>query len=166
MSENTVEGAVSDAKSLARNEKFSSDQLRGITDFNAAVALAQEVTGGVEQASDVLGDGFALLPTDGKGTLVGVPLLILAYNFSEGDNGEFVTLRVITKDNRKLIVNDGSTGIRDQLKDYDSRSQGRSLYVANGFRRSDYQYDDVNQKTGEIKKKNATTFYLDTSAAV
>lgn len=164
MSETIANGDVQDgAQSLARVERFSAEDLRSI-DFNSAVQLAQDTYGvAVAVVSDVLGDGFALVKTEDKGRLEGVPLLVLAYNFSEGEQGEFVTMRIVTKNDDKLIVNDGSTGLCQQMRDWDKQNGGnpRALFVPNGFRRSDYEYTDP--ATG--RKRPATTFYLDTSAA-
>jgi hypothetical protein len=105
------------------------------------------------------GTGFEVLDKDAKGQLVGVPFIILDWVINEGDFGEFVSLRLVTQDNRKLIVNDGSTGIAKQVREMAEAGEQRAVYVKKGLRRSDYEYTDKNGA-----KKPATTFYLDTSA--
>jgi hypothetical protein len=115
--------------------------------------------GDIVSASEY-GTGFEVLDKDAKGQLVGVPFIILDWVINnEGDFGEFVSLRIVTQDNRKLIVNDGSTGIAKQIREIAEAGELRALYVKKGLRRSDYEYTEKNGA-----KKPATTFYLDTSA--
>lgn len=143
---------------------FTRESLVAITNFDDALALAMSAAGVTSPAelplaSDVLGDGFALL--EDKSALVGVPLVILEWTFHESDKGgagsEFVTARVVTKDGGKYIVNDGGSGIAAQLRGFET-DNGRVLpiLVEKGFRRSDY----IHPEHGA-----ATTFYLDTAAA-
>jgi hypothetical protein len=106
-----------------------------------------------------LGTGWAILNNKDKARLAGVPMLILNYQFNEGDNGEFVSVEVLTNTER-LIVNDGSTGIYRQLKELAESGELRAIYCKHGLRESKYEYEDP--KTGE--KKPASTFYIDTSA--
>lgn len=91
-----------------------------------------------------------------KAHLVGVPFVGLRWRFNAGDAGEFVSLEVITEDGRRLIINDGSTGIYRQLKRLTDET-GRTTGIAckKGLRRSDYTYTD---EKGESRP--ATTFYL------
>lgn len=143
---------------------FSRDELMAITNFDDAVRLATEVHGQIVAADQELGDGFALLTKEQKNLLCGVPLLLMEWKFRGGDFGNFVTLRVIARNPdgsvSKYIVNDGSTGIAEQLADYQTNT-GRTggMFVGKGFRRSDYEV-----MIGE-ELKAATTFYLDTSKA-
>lgn len=143
---------------------FSRDELMGITNFDDAVRLATEVHGQIVAADRELGDGFALLSKEQKNLLCGVPLLLLEWKFRGGDFGNFVTLRVIARNPdasvSKYILNDGSTGIAEQLADY-QKNTGRTggMFVGKGLRRSDYEVDI----DGDMKA--ASTFYLDTSQA-
>lgn len=143
---------------------YSRDELMGITSFDDAVRIATEVHGSLTYADQELGDGFALLSKEQKNLLCGVPLLLLEWKFRGGDFGNFVTLRVIARNPdgnvSKYIVNDGSTGIAEQLADY-QQNTGRTggMFVGKGFRRSDYEV-----MIGE-ELKSASTFYLDTSKA-
>lgn len=122
------------------------------------ILKALEGAGEVMSAAE-LGNGWGVLGSKEKGRLVGVPLLVLSYQFNEGDNGEFVSAQVVTNSER-LIVNDGSTGIYQQLKDLAENGETRAIYCKHGLRRSDYTYTDPKTK----EEKEATTFYLDTSA--
>lgn len=142
-------------------------QYRAINSFEEALELAKEQYGDIQAASSAIGDGFALLTTDQKQQLVGVACLFLSWSFSAsevGERGEFVTARVVTSDGRKVVVNDGSSGVYQQLKDYTTES-GRDggLIVARGLRRSDYTYTVTDGKDAG-KEKPATTYYLDTAA--
>lgn len=142
--------------------RFSDDDLRAITSFDDAAALLAQNELPVVAADQVMGNGFAIL--DDKSNLCGVPLLFLSWNFNQGEHGPFVSAHVIAQVKgmnvpAKFILNDGSTGIYEQLKAYtDKTSKSAGLLVKRGLRRSDYQYDDNGTQ------KNATTFYLDTSA--
>jgi hypothetical protein len=138
--------------------------LIGIESWEDAISLANEL-GTLVDATDVLGNGFEILDTKDKGQLVGVPMLFLSWRFNDGDNGEFVSALVVLKVGngiRKVVLNDGSTGIKEQLKsftfDYAPKKLGgqkfSGLVAKNGLRRSDY--------TIEIdgKESAATTFYI------
>jgi hypothetical protein len=100
-------------KSLARAEKFSDANLREVQTFEQAFALAEEAWGEVIDISKELGNGFMLV-TD-KSVLIDVPFVILSFAFNEGTWGTFTSVAVVTKDNRKFIFNDGSTGVCEQL---------------------------------------------------
>lgn len=139
--------------------RIGEDELRGIRSFEDARALAHAVDGGILDIADSeLSTGFAVLDTDSKARLVGVPLVILDWRFQIGDKGEFVSLVVVTKSNEKLIINDGSTGIRDQMKRF--TGEPRALGLRHGLRVSEYDYTD--KTTKEVSR--AKTYYLDTSA--
>lgn len=140
---------------------FSDQELRelnGFDDFTKLIASRSDVE--VIDAAKVIGDGFTL--TDNKRQLIDVPFLIVDYRFSKSDkfkdeNGEpleFATVRLITKNDQKLIVNDGSTGIRDQLKQINN-GQSSVVWVGRGLRVSEYTYTDEKGRQSE-----AETFYL------
>jgi len=136
---------------------FTADELRTVESLADFQKLAAERGVSVANAADVLGDGFELYATNEKAKLVGVPFVIIDYRFTEGDNGEFVTVRLMTNKNDKIIINDGSTGIRDQLKALHANGVA-SMYVPSGLRVSEYEYED---DKGE--KSKAKTFYLSSS---
>lgn len=142
--------------------KLSDDALTGITSFEDALALLTETYGAesVVLASEVLGDGFALLDSKDKHKLVGEMFVIVNWSFHIGENGEYVIARIVTANNRKLVLTDGSTGICKQLSTY-SANTGKyaAMVVKQGLRRSDYTFTN---EQGE--EKSATTYYLDVSA--
>ena len=151
---------------VARRETFTSDQLREIGSFADLAKLINET--GVEHvdiADTVLSDGFELLSTTEKDQLVNRPFAIVSWQFAEGDQGEFVTLRCVTKDNRKVIINDGSTGIHEQVRKLHDAGVMPVVFVGKGLRRSDY----VRKSEAGIpilddkgKEQRATTYYLNT----
>lgn len=137
--------------------RMDEDSLANIASFADAMTAAQGTYGDAVDIADY-GSGFALLKD--KRTLVGVPFVILQWidNSDKGDYaGGFVSLYVVTEDGRKLIVNDGSTGIRDQLLRIKNRS-GRmgNILCRTGLSVSDYEYEDP--KDGQMRP--ASTYYL------
>ena len=136
--------------------RMSDDDLANISSLADAMSLGQDTYGEAVDVSDY-GSGFALLKD--KRILVGVPFVIVQWidNSDKGDYaGGFVSLYVVTEDGRKLIVNDGSTGIRDQLIRIKNRS-GRmgNILCRTGLSVSDYEYEDTD---GVMRP--ASTYYL------
>lgn len=143
---------------------LSTEQMREISDFESAVALLTKELGAEVVSAEILGDGFSLL--EDKDRLIGVPLMVVSWNFADGDFGEFVAARVVAqmpnKTYDKFVIIDGGTGIYAQLKDLTARANGKPqvLTAPRGLRKSDYKFPDP--KTGELKP--ATTHYIDTAA--
>lgn len=142
--------------------RFSDDDLLAISSLDDVRTLlaANEIP--LVAADQVLGNGFSIV--NDKGFLCGVPMILLGWSFNRGDNGEFVSVNAVANlpgnTMGKFIINDGGSGIYAQLRKYTERTgKAAGLYVARGLRRSDYTYDD-----GSGVPKQATTFYLDTSA--
>lgn len=125
---------------VVREMNFDDDTLRSISSFEDAVnLLAQEMGGELHYADEVLGDGFGDV-IDNKDDLIGKPLVFLSWKFNlNGEFGEFVIARVVTADGQKMILTDGSTGIKKQLMDhtYQHNTHG-GLIVRKGLRKSDY----------------------------
>ena len=155
---------------IAKVTTFNDENLAAITGFKHAAEMLLAAGVPVESISDY-GTGFKL--TDSK-KLVGIPLLILQWRFNAGAFGPdgFVSVEAVTKHDEKVIFNDGSTGIRDKLKQVtaDREKKGQShtqagLIVENGLTASEFFYND---QTGEISRvamsgdewKPATTYYL------
>lgn len=151
---NTATGEVVSVHSV------NTDQLKSIASFEDALAVMRETYGetAVVLASDALGDGFALLQE--KDSLIGVGCAFISWNESLGDFGPFVAARIVTEDNRKVVITDGSEGIYRQLSTF-SQETGRNggLVARHGLRRSDYTYTD-----DKGQERPAKTYYVDTSA--
>lgn len=118
---------------------FDDALLRGITGFEDAVKLAADVWGGITAAGEHIGNGFSVVPKDQKSRLVGVGFVILAMKFHEGDFGEYVSMLIVTSNNDRLILNDGSTGIFYQARDLvDTTGKSGGFSVSDGLRLSEY----------------------------
>ena len=105
-----------------------------------------------------LGSGFALL--ENKDRLIGVPCIFVSWRTNRGDYGDFVSANVVTHDDNgritgKFVINDGSTGLAQQLA---TSGLQAPLRAKHGLRRSDYEYD------GPDGPVPASTYYIDTSA--
>ncbi len=143
--------------------RYDDDALRAIRTADDAAKLAVEIDGAIEDISDILGTGFAVLDKNEKSRLIGIPFLVLDWKFSKGDMGEFASMLVVTRGGEKYIVNDGSTGIADQLR---RLGTPRAIKVSHGLRVSEYDVEDretgqvMVTPTGEIMR--AKTFYLAT----
>lgn len=141
-------------------KNVTTDELASLTSFDDALKLVAAKVGeqNVGVASQEIGDGFKLL--ENKDQLIGVPFIAVTWDFHQGTHGEFVSVKLVTKDGGKFIVNDGSTGIRDQIIAYTAKKKTQGgLFCEKGLRRSNYTYKDE-----QDKEVQATTYYLDTSA--
>jgi hypothetical protein len=175
-----VETTEQVANEVMNISTFSREDLAGIESFDDALRLASAEFGNVATADQEIGDGFRIATEDDKRKMVGVPLMLLDWSFREGDFADYVSIHAIAAgpDNRavKWILNDGSTGICRDLRDYTTKT-GRTggLMVRAGLRASDYVIDPesgtplTKQQAAEYTAQGkrtapATTFYLDTSA--
>lgn len=133
--------------------------LRGIESFEDAMAFIEQEYGAAVDISREIGNGFGLVASDRKSQLCGKGFVLTHWRFSKGSFGFFTTLFGVTTDGVKFITNDGSSGIRDQLVEFSSRT-GRfgGMLVPRGLRVSEYEYE-----TDEGVKIPASTYYLDTS---
>lgn len=153
---------------------LTDDMLATIVDFNSAMDVFKSAGVAVDQVSDY-GHGFSLIKTAEKHTLIGQPMVLVQWSFNSSDkhydeHGEplpFVSIYIVTKDRRKVIINDGSTGIYRQLRTVSDARIAKNhpmpnggLVVPQGLTCATYPYTDENGKTSE-----ATTFYLSESAA-
>jgi hypothetical protein len=130
----------------------------GIDDFDSAFAALNEA-GIVKTDATEYGDGFILLDSKKKETLKGVDFLILSGHVrSDAATGrEYVSLRIITEDGRKLVVNDGSVGIAEQAKRI-GRERGSltGVMVKGGLTGGSYTVEDPD--SGDMIE--ASTYYF------
>lgn len=141
--------------------EYRNSDLQAIASFEDALALIREQFGdeGVVAADQVIGNGFAIL--DNKDHLIGVPFAMVKWHFYEGkyDNSVAAVL-LVTSDGRKYLMNDGSTGVCKQLREYsDETGRFGGLVARKGLTRSDYEYTDSEGKTTD-----AQTYYIDLAA--
>lgn len=149
---------------------FDDDVLAGITSYKDAAAALDKAGVTAESASDY-GTGFKVVD---KATLVGVPFLAIEWRFNEGDYGDegFVSVQAITKNDDKVIFNDGSTGVCAQLRlvtrqrrDKKHPAPQAGLICAEGLTKTTYYF---NEDTGETSSKArdgkawkpASTYYI------
>lgn len=104
-----------------------------------------------------------IIPTDQYGPiadqalLVGKPFMLVHWEFHEGDFGEFVSMWIMDLEGHRYIVNDGSTGIYQQLRETTDKKGVNSMVVCrHGLKESSYMY------TGpDGKERPAKTYYID-----
>jgi hypothetical protein len=172
---------------MAVMRELTDDVLRGIGEtgdaFADAVAIAEQLYGGVQELAEEFGSGFQLLAD--KTTLVGKKFLLLKWTFTNGDHGVFCSAAVVTVDGGKYIVNDGSTGICTQLREYSIKHGRFGGFVATrGLRASQYAtckgcgqprtaFDNTCSNTlkngstcgdNDTARGTGSTYYLDLSA--
>ncbi len=132
---------------------------------------ALEAEGELVDVSD-LGDGFKLVQgIAGKKKLVGIPFIILEHvkqSSTKVPGSWYSTMKIRTATGDLLIVNDGSTGIHNQLEGYRAQGISKGIICRRGLQVSeDYEVKDqegnpiLNPQTN--KPILGTTFYLDTS---
>lgn len=156
---------------------LSEDMLAEIQTFEDALNVVRDVfAGAIVEADKVLGTGFGV--ADEKAAYIGVPMVALKGERNPSDKGEkgrFWSLHFVTKDGRKVIINDGGSGIADQMdalaerhpelfhvspatKDHAEKvSLVQPMMVKKGLRASSY----VHPTAGP-----SITYYLDTSGTV
>lgn len=144
--------------------RLNDDMLAGIQSFDDALAIVNEVfEGHIVEADKVLGTGFGV--ADEKRAFIGTPFIILKAdrNLSDlldpetGEKRHFWSLHVVTKDGRKAIINDGGTGICQQIDELHARHPeviGQPMLVKRGLRESSYMHPVHGA---------SVTYYLDTS---
>jgi len=97
-----------------------------------------------------------------KDVLVDVPFAIIDVREYEGKFGPTVAVACITQDNRRLVFNDGSTGVMSQLKDIIAQTGRRGGFICpNGLRASSFEYQPTDfdgQPMGNPIP--ATTYYI------
>lgn len=147
---------------------INKDALSEITDFASAIQMLND-TGVVAESISDYGTGFTVVD---KNRLVDVPFIIVEWRFNEGDykdeNGEnmhFASAAVVTKNGDKWIINDGGTGVCEQLRSVTRKrvekkhpTPQNGLMVPAGLVRSDYEFADAK---GVMQP--GTTFYLSES---
>ena len=141
--------------SAVSRQTFTTQDLRSISSVQDLQRLFADKGVTVRDATHEIGDGFSLL--DDKDALIGKPFYVISWSFAKGDyDDDFVVMRVVSESG-KHVVTDGSTGIREQMRDYQAAIGGGSdpLFVARGLRKSEYEYQDENGQT-----KPAKTYYL------
>lgn len=121
------------------------------------------VMGDLYNASDLLD----VRPRWPKELFDGRPFTLLEWRFNDGayDN-EFVSMTVVDEHNRIGIINDGGTGVHDQLRRLTDKmgTQRGPIRCVNGLSKSDYFVAEdgtvYKHKPEGIKTTPAATWYL------
>lgn len=175
----TDDAATDTTTDVVVHTRFGDDELRALRTPEDAMRLITETYGGYIDISEELGNGFSLLEDKDKARLVGRPLIIIQWQFSAGTFGEFVSASVMLMDTGdRVILNDGSTGICEQLRKLTDRlNRQAGLHVPRGLRASTYatcktcNLPRLSTATvctcGDDSAERAvgTTYYLETAAA-
>lgn len=165
---------------ITRASLTDEDIVRAQAGVSSLEQLAMVFAAEGHNALDDEADGILSLSViENKDELVGKPFMILRWRFNTSDKyGEgqiFVSMEIAfetrdANDNRVLtyaVLNDGSTGIRDQMIRLTEhrKEQGKLDPYAvraakGGLRRSDYIADIPDPKTGEMIPTAAKTYYV------
>lgn len=157
---------------MATRTKNTAEEVSGAiaepTAEEASVAIAEPIVDVLNLASfeDALRvfESVGVVETEtyeitDKAELVNVPFIITEWKYGkEMKYGEtpWVVCEGITKDDKRFLFTDGSTGIAQQLVDIlEAKGRSKGILVGRGLVRSDYTYMDESGK--EIP---ATTYYL------
>lgn len=168
---------TSSSTDVAITGSIDPDSLRAVRSFAELENLTGNTVDALTVVSDALGDGFSLLSK--KERLIDVPFIILGWRFNlkidhPDQQGDFVSVYVMTRKEEKYIFNDGSTGIYAQVDELETKIKkgevnpqtGQPLTLPmlckGGLRVSRYDYE--NPESGETAA--AETFYLNTDAVV
>jgi hypothetical protein len=90
--------------------------LKEISTFRDAVTTLWSMQVLTDEQCDQL-SGFGLLPGNRKADLVGVPFLIIQFEFKSGKNeSSFVECQIITTNDERHTLRDSSRGIHEQLQ--------------------------------------------------
>jgi len=148
---------------------FGDEALTGITSWNDAAVLLDSAGIPAESMADY-GTGFSVVD---KARLIGVDLMILQWRFNEGDYEKgFVSVEAVTRNGEKVIFNDGSTGIRDQLHTVTAQRLAAGhphpqagLTVLGGLTCSNYYYnEDTAERSTKAREGKgwipASSYYL------
>jgi hypothetical protein len=160
---------MAESKDVAKRETFDREDLRAIDSFQTAVQMATETYGELVTADGIIGDGFSIV--EDKRVCIGVPMVFLDWRFNhEGDFGSFVSIRAVAEIDgnlKKWIINDGSTGLFEELMTFTSDTgKTGGLVCKRGLRVSEYDTDAEGKPTTDkaLAKGRGATFYIDASA--
>jgi|SRR5882757_659498 len=141
---------------------LSGDQLQHIETYvDAVLFLEQENVISHDQAREL--HGFGLLPGKDKEKLVGVPFIIIEYEFKIGrDNSNFVECAIITTHNQKYLMRDSSKGIYVQLRNlHDERKAAEHPFPTLGYPvRKGLSYQDYDYVASDGVSTQSRTYYL------
>ena len=155
------------ANAVSTDVRFTDDVLADLKSFADVQALFVD-SGVVAESIEDYGNGFKVCKD--KNSLVGVPFAVIEWRFNDGDYKDesgnptqYVAAYIMTKNNDKMVLVDGGSGICAQLRRVSdvriasgkTNNIMRGLLVSDGLTRSDYTFTDA-----KGIEQPATTFYL------
>lgn len=163
---------MTESKTISKDRVSMLDKFRGKPQDFKDVSF-EELYKELQNAEELgdaseLGDGFKVLNSDDKGQIENRPFIVVDYKLDNvGKFSAFATMKIVTADNRRLIVNDGGTGIPSQLQEIKASGHTGAILCRKGLKVSRY---DVTDEKGEPvidpqtqKPIQGETWYLDTS---
>lgn len=165
---------------LAKNaERLNDDMIAGINSFTDVEAFCESIGQKPVDAAEYIPSLTILRTDEEKKRLIGTPFVILEAQFNDGkyagnanEGKGFVSLTILLESGDKYIVNDGGTGIRDQMIGIiASRVEAKHphpnmmILCKRGLSVSEYYRNEVSGDTSRTKPdgdewKFARTFYL------
>lgn len=107
--------------------------------------------------------GFGILPGTMKSVLVGVPFLIVQYQFRVGKyDSSFVECHIITTQNNRYFMRDSSRGIHEQLRQIhrDRVAQDHPAPEHGVYARKGLDFRDNPYETPDGVKLTSRTYYI------
>lgn len=146
-SEAAGDGSWQSEDEIAERRRDQISRKMGVEDAEA-LDFASAAAGATE-AQEELGE----LPIIDKDELLKTDFVILNWVFNPGDfpnpdgsNRPFASIYVVTADNEKGVVNDGSTGIMAQLAGRTPYARGGRKLLAHGLKKSEFLTCPIHRK--------------------
>ena len=133
------------------------DAIKAVNQMDATEYMAWLASENLEVVEFDGGSDWTLVGD--KSTLIDVPFVIAMIRFNHpdtGQKGKFASVCCYTEDGKKIVFNDGGTGVYRQLLDFaDKHGRTTGIMCSKGLRRSDYKFTD-----DEGVERDATTYYI------
>jgi hypothetical protein len=165
MAAGTDVAEVSDVDLALHRETFTPDTVRAATASYKGIDFIPDTWEEVAEAFGgevLMFEGSPWKVVD-KDTLIGVPFMIcdVKVSWSTKYDSPFVNILALTKDNEKIVINDGSTGIMEQMLHMLNKSKRKAGIVCEGgLRKSDYPVTIHDGMSDTDKVIEATTYYI------
>lgn len=141
---------------------LETEDFKDITTFHDAVLKLYAIDAISDTQLNEL-TGFGMLPGARKGELVGVPFLIVQFDFKIGKNeSSFVECYVVTTNDQRYLLRDSSRGIHEQLRQIqrDRVAIGQPVPNCGYYARKGLTYKDNPYESPDGEKLTSRTYYL------
>jgi hypothetical protein len=134
------------------------NSIRAVDDMDTTEYLSWLESEGVTLEEFDGGGQWELLKE--KDELIDVSFIIAKVRFNDNEKGKFASVCCYLDGGRKVIFNDGGSGVYAQLQRWtEKNNRDTGIACPKGLRRSDYFYDEE-QPDGTTVKRPAKTYYL------